>query len=62
MSPQVTLAARAGQFLDGQLVTIRGTIVQPFQDDAPYGDRLWLQDATDTIQTPQALPPGNCQS
>ncbi|MEO1093464.1 MAG: hypothetical protein AAFX01_01020 [Cyanobacteria bacterium J06638_28] len=34
----------------GQLVTVQGTIAQPLQLDAPYGDRLWMQDDTGTVQ------------
>lgn len=49
----------------GQLVTLQGTIAQPLQLDAPYGDRLWIQDHTGTLQIyiprstkifPEALP------
>lgn len=50
MSPRATSAARAGKFLDGQLVMVKGQIVKPLQDDAPYGDRLWIQDETGEIQ------------
>lgn len=50
MSPRLTSAQQAGQFLDGRLVTVRGEIVKPLKDDAPYGDRLWLKDDTGEIQ------------
>ena len=50
MSPLSTSAEQAGKFLDGQLVTVMGQIVKPLKDDAPYGDRLWIQDETGEIQ------------
>ena len=65
ISPRVTSTAQAGLVLDGQMVTLRGQISQPLKDDAPYGDRLWLQDETGEIQiyiakstdiTPAELP------
>lgn len=36
--------------LDGQLVVVQGTITRPLVEDAPYGDRLWIKDATGTVQ------------
>lgn len=65
IAPFVTSAAQAGQSLDGHLVTVKGQIVKPLKDDAPYGDRLWIADASGEIQiyiakstgiTPQQLP------
>lgn len=50
MSPLATSAEQAGKFLDGQLVTVTGQIAKPLKDDAPYGDRLWIQDETGEIQ------------
>lgn len=50
MSPLIVSAERAGKSLDGQLVTVKGEIVKPLKDDAPYGDRLWIQDQTGEIQ------------
>lgn len=50
LSPRLTSAQQAGKYLDGQLVTVRGEIVRPLKDDAPYGDRLWLRDDTGEIQ------------
>jgi DNA/RNA endonuclease YhcR with UshA esterase domain len=32
------------------LVTVRGTIIRPLQDDTPYGDRLWIEDSTGQLQ------------
>jgi len=64
-APLFTSTARAGKSLDGQLVTVQGTIVKPLKDDAPYGDRLWIADDTGEIQiyiakstgiAPQELP------
>ena len=65
IAPFPASARQAGQFLDGQLVTVQGTIVKSLQDDAPYGDRLWIEDDTGEIQIyiakstgirPQELP------
>ena len=51
--------------LEGQLVAVQGTIVRPLTDDAPYGDRLWIEDDTGSVQiyiprsteiAPQTLP------
>jgi DNA/RNA endonuclease YhcR with UshA esterase domain len=65
IAPKMASAADAGKYLDGQLVTVQGTIVRPLKDDAPYGDRLWIADSTGEIQiylpkstqiAPQALP------
>lgn len=65
IAPKVVSAQRAGRDLDGQLVTVQGKIVQPLQDDAPYGDRLWIADDSGKIQIympksthiePQQLP------
>ncbi|MEM6520434.1 MAG: hypothetical protein AAF722_14010 [Cyanobacteria bacterium P01_C01_bin.70] len=50
IAPQKASAKAAGKALEGKLVTVRGRVVVPLQDDAPYGDRLWLQDATGEIQ------------
>ncbi|MDB9526600.1 hypothetical protein PN498_11410 [Oscillatoria sp. CS-180] len=47
--PKVTLET-AGHKLDGKLVTVKGTITRPLQDDAPYGDRLWIADDTAAMQ------------
>jgi hypothetical protein len=64
-APLSATAEQAGKWLDGQIVTVRGEIVKPLQDDAPYGDRLWLRDDTGEIQiyiakstgiVPQELP------
>ncbi|MGF1461103.1 MAG: hypothetical protein ACFBSG_19000 [Leptolyngbyaceae cyanobacterium] len=63
--PQLSTAKLAGKFLDGRLVTVRGQIIKSLQDDAPYGDRLWIRDDTGDIQiylakstaiNPQELP------
>jgi DNA/RNA endonuclease YhcR with UshA esterase domain len=48
--PRVASVKVAGSQLDGQLVTVQGEIIHPLQDDAPYGDRLWIQDSTGQIQ------------
>jgi len=65
IAPFMTSTAQAGKSLDGQLVTVRGQIVKPLQDDAPYGDRLWIADEIGEIQiyiakstgiAPQELP------
>ncbi|MEO1295248.1 MAG: hypothetical protein AAFW75_05505 [Cyanobacteria bacterium J06636_16] len=48
--PRPASLREAATQLDGQLVVVQGTIVQPLVDDAPYGDRLWIQDATSTVQ------------
>lgn len=65
IAPFAISAAQAGKSLDGQLVTVKGQIVQPLKDDAPYGDRLWIADDSGEIQiyiakstgiTPQQLP------
>ena len=48
--PKPVSAQVAGQQMDGQLVTVRGKIVRSLQDDAPYGDRLWIEDDTGEIQ------------
>ncbi|RZM82343.1 DUF5666 domain-containing protein [Leptolyngbya iicbica] len=50
ISPLVASTAQAGQVLDGQIVTVKGQISRPLKADAPYGDRLWLQDETGEIQ------------
>ncbi|NEQ45681.1 MAG: hypothetical protein F6K00_19915 [Leptolyngbya sp. SIOISBB] len=50
MSPLLASAEQAGKILDGQLVTVKGEIVKPLKEDAPYGDRLWIQDETGEIQ------------
>lgn len=63
--PHIASAAAAAQYLDGELVTVSGQITRPLTDDAPYGDRLWIQDETGEIQiyipkstqiAPQELP------
>jgi len=63
--PHIASAAAAAQHLDGELVTVGGQIIRPLTDDAPYGDRLWIQDETGEIQiyipkstqiAPQELP------
>jgi uncharacterized protein YdeI (BOF family) len=48
--PKATSAQAAAQYLDGEIVTVRGKIVRPLKDDAPYGDRLWIEDETGEIQ------------
>ena len=48
--PKTVSAQVAGQQMDGQLVTVRGQIVRSLQDDAPYGDRLWIADDSGEIQ------------
>jgi DNA/RNA endonuclease YhcR with UshA esterase domain len=58
ISPLVTSTAQAGQVLDGQIVTVRGQISQPLKADAPYGDRLWIQDETGEIQIYMAKTTG----
>ena len=63
--PKMASAQEAGKQLEGQLVTVQGTIVQPLEADAPYGDRLWIEDSTGEVQiyipkstqiSPQQLP------
>lgn len=48
--PQIASVKTAGRWLDGKLVTVHGEITQPLKEDAPYGDRLWIRDATGDIQ------------
>ena len=36
--------------LDGKLVTVQGSIVRTLVDDAPFGDRLWIEDDTGVVQ------------
>lgn len=65
ISPQVASLQQAGKQLDGKLVTVVGKIARPLQEDAPYGDRLWIQDDTGEMQVyipkstqihPEAMP------
>ena len=50
ISPRPVSLSEAGRKLDGEIVTVRGTIVKPLKEDAPYGDRLWIEDDTGQIQ------------
>jgi len=71
LMPSQQVSVREAARLEGNLVTVQGTLTRSLKDDAPYGDRLWLADDTGTIQIympkstgiqPQSLPflkPGN---
>ncbi|MGF1520799.1 MAG: hypothetical protein ACFBSF_00585 [Leptolyngbyaceae cyanobacterium] len=50
LSPCQASVKEAATQLDGQLVFVQGNIIRPLADDAPYGDRLWIEDATGTVQ------------
>ena len=65
IAPQVASVHTAATELEGQLVTVQGTIARPLVEDAPYGDRLWIEDDTGIMQiyiprstgiSPQDLP------
>lgn len=65
IAPTSASLREAGRRLDGVLVTVQGRIIRPLQEDAPYGDRLWIEDHTGQIQIyipksthirPQQLP------
>lgn len=47
--PRPSTTQQAGD-LDGQLVTVTGTVSRGLVDDGPYGDRLWLADDSGEIQ------------
>lgn len=50
IAPQPASVQAAITQLDGKLVTVQGSIVRPLVDDAPYGDRLWIEDDTGIVQ------------
>ena len=56
--PRLVTIREAGKNLDGRLVKVQGTITQPLENDTPYGDRLWIQDDTGSLQVyiPKSTP------
>lgn len=32
--------------VEGQLIAVAGAVSQPFQDDSPYGDKLYVKDSS----------------
>jgi uncharacterized protein YdeI (BOF family) len=50
IAPPIVPIKTASTQLDGQLVKVQGTIVRPLVEDAPYGDRLWIEDPTGIVQ------------
>lgn len=45
-----SVSIRGAAQRQGQLVTVQGIITHDLVDDGPYGDRLWIQDETGTVQ------------
>ncbi|RKH13316.1 DNA-binding protein [Corallococcus sp. CA053C] len=50
VSPKAVSTGDVNESVEGQLITVAGAVTQPFQDDSPYGYKLYINDGSGEVQ------------